>query len=234
MSEIFKMLDSFFNKKVKNIHLLHIGKTGGTSLIKMIESISTTNYKIIVHSHDYNFKDVPKNEKVIFFLRKPHDRFVSGFYSRKRMGKPTYNVPYNAEEKWAFDTFESPNKLAEALSDKNEVVRLNAIRAMCGIRHVNAHFSDWLISKEYLEKRKKNIFYIGFQETFSADFKALYEKLTRSEFKGLVCEEHKNFPNSTNLSKKAYENLSEWYKNDIILYDYCQMISKKAINVQQK
>jgi|TARA_R100000479_G_scaffold33554_3_gene14213 hypothetical protein len=222
------MITSFFKKEPLNVHLLHIGKTGGTSLIKTFENYQTKKYKFIAHTHNYTFKDVPKNEKVVFFLRAPHDRFVSGFFSRKRKGQPTYNVPYNAEEEWAFKIFETPNTLAEALSDDDKQMREMAKRAMYGIRHVNTHFSDWLVSRDYLQLRRKNIFYIGFQETFDSDLKALFRKLTKSEFKDTVKHIHKNSANSIRLSEEGIQNLSDWYKSDFDLYDYCVEISRET------
>ena len=136
------MFRNIFRKKPTNIHLLHIGKTGGTSIIVMFKKFKSKKYNLIIHGHQFNLEQIPAGEQFVFFLRRPLDRFVSGFFSRKREGRPRYDVPYNEEEKFAFDVFETPNSLAEALSSEDESTKSNAIRAMNGIRHVNTHFSD--------------------------------------------------------------------------------------------
>lgn len=215
-----------FRKKKKAVHLLHIGKTGGTSLISTFKDLSTSKFNFITHPHQFKFKDIPKGEKAVFFLRNPADRFVSGFYSRKRKGQPTYDVPWNAEEEIAFNAFDTPDSLASALSSTDSNLKETAVKAMQGIRHVNTYFSDWLVGIDYLEKRKKDIFYIGFQETFDGDLRRLYKKLTRLDWNTSVAEEHINRTSvDKNLSDESIKNLARWYKNDIALYQYCKTVS---------
>lgn len=220
----------FLLKKEKTIHLLHIGKTGGTSLTSAFKDLQTPKYNFLTHfGHDHSFKEVPKNELVVFFLRNPLTRFVSGFYSRKRKGQPRYNVPWSAEEELAFNHFETPDALGTALSSANEQEKETAIEAMKGIGHVNTHFKDWLINIDYLKTRQKDIFYIGFQETFDSDFRGLYKKLTRLELETEILKEHVNPPgDDKNLSDKARMNLEQWFKNDIELYIYCSQIAKEV------
>jgi hypothetical protein len=216
----------FFKKKV--IHFLHIGKTGGTTLTKMLDTHKFRKFKIKIHSHDFKFTDVTGDELIIFFLRNPIDRFVSGFYSRKRMGKPVYNVPWNKDEIKAFEAFETPNELAEMLCSDEDSLKKKAEDAMKGIRHVNTHFKDWLIDEEYLIKHKNQIFYIGYQETFNSDVKKLYKKLTKNTYSKDIAKEHQARGKSDKfLSEKAIRNLKEWYEHDFKLFQFCQTLSKK-------
>ena len=223
------MLNRFFNKRPKTIHLLHIGKTGGTSLTNMLQDIESKKYIIKIHPHEFSLKEVPKEDAAVFFLRYPLDRFVSGFYSRKRKGQPTYNVPWNSAEELAFTLFETPNSLAEALSSDDEAIKTDAIKAMKGIRHVNSHFKDWLVETDYLKSHQKQLFFIGFQEHFNEDVKTLYQKLTGKTWNQEVIKSHQtSLSEDKNLSELAKENLSNWYREDLNLYQFCKTLSQKV------
>ncbi len=124
---------NLFKTKKTQIHFLHIGKTGGTSLNSLISSIDNYNSNFKYHDHSFTLKNVPKNDLAIFFLRNPIDRFISAFYSRLREGKPKYDVPWNEKEKKAFQRFKTPNELALALSSTNSSLYLDALDAMSNL-----------------------------------------------------------------------------------------------------
>ncbi len=220
----------FFKKKKKNIHLLHIGKTGGTSIITAFEKFSSLKYNFYTHfGHAHSFKDVPENDMIVFFLRDPLTRFISGFYSRKRKGQPRYNVPWNSEEEVAFNRFETPDDLGTALSSNDAKTKEAAIRAMKGIAHVKTYLQDWLVDVDYLKSRKNDIFFIGFQESFDSDFRGLYKKLTGSQYEDVILREHVN-PDvgHKKLSDKARNNLELWFDHDMKLYNYCSQKAKEV------
>ena len=75
-------------KKQEVVHILHIRKTGGSAVKESLGPYTMTDkFRIKLHGHSFTLKDVPKGEKVVFFLRDPFTRFVSGFYSRKRKNR---------------------------------------------------------------------------------------------------------------------------------------------------
>ena len=76
----------------RNVHLLHIGKTGGTA-VKAAVRQSDANGSLLIHPHEVTLRDIAPGDDVIFFVRNPVDRFVSGFFSRKRQGQPGHFVP---------------------------------------------------------------------------------------------------------------------------------------------
>ncbi|MEZ4874061.1 MAG: sulfotransferase family 2 domain-containing protein [Flavobacteriaceae bacterium] len=211
------------------VHFLHIGKTGGTALTQMLKEVHSSRYHFKIHPHEFTLQEVPEGHLAMFFLRNPVDRFVSGFYSRKRKGQPAYDVPWNEAEEKAFHAFETPNALAEALSSDEGKVREQAMDAMKGIRHVNTHFGDWLVSETYLEKHKRQLFYIGFQENFSEDVKQLYKKITRKALKTEIAKSHQAPEKEDKyLSAIAQENLAHWYSEDIQLYQFCKKLAQKV------
>ena len=153
------------------IHFLHIGKTGGTALKHALEK--TARRQVTVHPHQVKLPNIPAGEQVFFFLRDPISRFVSGFISRQRQGRPRYSVPWNESETAAFTRFATPNALAEALSADDRAERIAAEEAMAGIGHVRDSYWDWFISPEYLRSRRGDILFIGQQEHLGDDARVL-------------------------------------------------------------
>ncbi|HDQ41914.1 MAG TPA: hypothetical protein ENN39_12930 [Desulfonatronum sp.] len=155
----------------KIVHFLHIRKTGGTAIKEALQPLTEgEEYSLRLQPHKTRLCDIPIGEKVFFFLRDPVSRFVSGFNSRLRQGKPRYNSPWNEAEQHAFSLFPTANSLAESLSSERDgEERERASWAMKNIRHVNSTYDFWLKSIEYV-KRNDDIIFIGFQESFDEDF----------------------------------------------------------------
>ena len=78
-------------------------------------------------------------------LRDQVNRFVSGFNSRRRRGRPLNNAEWDRNEAVAFAAFPTANDLAEALSVAQDSRRAAAIAAMRGIYHVKSSYADWLV-----------------------------------------------------------------------------------------
>ena len=136
------------------IHFFHIGKTGGTAFKYALKfHLNTAKFLIKLHGHQVTLKDIPVGEKVIFILRDPISRFLSGFYSRKRQGQPKYYVPWRSEEREAFETFSTPQELVTALTSTNDEIRAKAEKAMRSIQHVRNYFFEWFHSESYFQSR---------------------------------------------------------------------------------
>src|SRR5689334_19331398 len=153
-------------------HFIHVGKTGG-SAVKYALAPVAGRFQIVLHPHETTLPDIPVGERVFFFLRDPLTRFVSGFNSRKRCGRPRIFSPWNRAERRAFNRFSTALELARALSSHDSDVVSAAHAAMQGVRHVNSRFLDWFVSPDYLVSRLPDIILIGFQETLQDDFKRL-------------------------------------------------------------
>jgi len=212
------------------VHFLHIGKTGGTTIKEALRhNLITDNYFIKLHHHNFRLKDVPKGHKIIFFLRDPISRFISGFYSRKRMGRPRINNPWCPNEEIAFTQFNTPNELAKCLSSKEKNIKTTAISAMREIDHVKSHFLDWFNDKNYFLSRISDVLYIGFQETLNQDFMNIKKILHLPEFVELPKDEVKSHKNPSHYDKHldydAKQNLRKWYKED---YEFLELCKEKA------
>ncbi|MFT7686029.1 MAG: hypothetical protein ACI9FB_001374 [Candidatus Azotimanducaceae bacterium] len=208
------------------IHLLHIGKTGGTALRYALRDVpDVRNGYLVLHTHNTRLQDIPNGDKVIFFLREPLSRFYSGFYSRKRNGRPRYNSEWSDQEALAFGRFESPMKLLDFAISGCSINRQNATEALETIGHVKDHYTYWLRSVEYLEARKDDILHIGFLDSFSEDFECLKSKL------GLPSEVALPTSSLDAHVNPEYEQpalcpaqqffFDEWFARDIELYQHC-------------
>ena len=226
----FKRKAGNFVRKIlskKPVHLLHIGKTGGSAVKLALEDhLTSGRYSIIFHRHNITFMDIPVRERTIFFLRDPLSRFVSSFYSRQREGRPRYFSPWTEDEKTAFEYFKTPDQLARALSSNDEGEKTRALKAMNSIGHVNTRYWDWFKNPDYCKSRLGDIFFVGFQEQLDEDFDRLKKMLRLPTDVTLPTDEvqaHKN-PRTldTALSEEAASNLKDWYRSDYEFMEFCR------------
>jgi hypothetical protein len=219
----------------RTLHFLHIGKTGGTA-IKHALNIGSSNceYTIQLHRHGFTLPDVPVGDGVIFFLRDPISRFVSGFYSRQRQGQPRGFWAWSPKERDAFERFRTANDLARCISSSDEEQRRMAYRAMKGIQHVRDSYWRWFEGEDYFRSRLSDIFFVGFQETLSDDFEALRAKLGLSDAARLPADDiqaHRNPEGlDTTLDEQAIANLKRWYESDYRFLGLCE----KLLNVRSR
>jgi Sulfotransferase family len=214
------------------VHFLHIGKTGGTAINHALAPYrETARYVIKRHGHNKSLRDIPDGEGVIFFLRNPLTRFTSGFNSRLRRGEPRAHNPWSAAEEEAFSRFDTPNRLATALSSDDDEVRQRARAAMQSIEHVRDSFWKWFESEEYFLSRMEDIFFIGFQENLSQDFETVKLKLGLPQSVTLPSDDVLAHRNPSHLDKtlddRALENLKRWYAEDIKFYVKCKSYAER-------
>jgi hypothetical protein len=211
--------------EIERIHFLHIGKTGGNSIrYALTPYLHCAGRQIVLHPHETTLRDIPVGDRVIFCLRDPVERFVSGFNSRRRMGRPKNNVPWNEAETEAFSAFETPNELAVALSSLEEYKRNQAIKSMNGIGHVKTHYHDWLGSQSYLDLRKNDILWIGWTDRLTTDFDGLKQRLglpLECQLPTDSVQAHKRLEtDTTTLDPVGEENIRQWYQADFALLDF--------------
>lgn len=222
-----KELASYRAHGKRVVHILHIGKTGGTAIKEVLHlHRDTRSHRIELHSHGFTLQDVPAPDEVIFFLRDPIGRFVSAFNSRLREGRPRHYSPWTKGEARAFSIFPTANSLALALSSPDVSRYQEAVRAMRDINHVKQSYFRWLQSEDYLLSRRDAVLMVGFQEDLERDF----EKLKR--LLGLpvgICLPEDDIrahraPPGTNrhLEEPAIRNLQQWYQRDCQLLDMCR------------
>ncbi|HVO49260.1 MAG TPA: sulfotransferase family 2 domain-containing protein [Steroidobacteraceae bacterium] len=214
----------------KRVHFLHIGKTGGTAVKHALNEFgrSSPRYVIVLHPHQTRLRDIPAGEKFFFFLRDPASRFVSGFFSRQRQGRPRYFFPWTQEEQAAFEHFATPNQLAAALSSPDADERTRAQAAMKNIEHVRDSYWTWFENEEYFRSRLPDALFVGFQESLDEDFQTLKSILSLPDRLSLPADSilaHKN-PSGLDVSldEAAIANLKSWYAEDYRFIDLCRRL----------
>jgi hypothetical protein len=238
---------------IQVVHFIHIGKTAGTAIKVAVASKSRLSGSMlrsngrlfIMHGHNFTLAEVSKGEQIFFVVRDPIKRFESGFYSRKRMGKPRNYNPWTEAEKASFTQFETTDELAQALNHEDSNVKAKAEAAMRSIGHVNSSYWNWFISKEILDKNLDKILVVLCQENLDADY-----ELFRKEFKvdsgDLPKDEVSSHRNpsggSSRLSSKSIENLMKWYARDyeflevlfdrgLLKFSYTKLASRETANL---
>jgi len=217
-----RCIDKIAGRQV--IHFLHIGKTGGSAIKSALRRKNKTRqYVIALHSHKFRLRDCPDGEKVIFCVREPLQRFISGFYSRQRQGQPLYHVPWSEEEAAAFHHFETPNELALGLSANDPEIKKKAIAAMQSIQHVKNSYWDWFENEAYFVGRIADILLVCEQEKLNNDFARLKKMIGLPDNVALPKNSDKAHINPKNLDKKLDEqaviNLEQWYAKDYAFLD---------------
>ena len=217
------------------VHFLHIGKTGGTTFKDTMERArqrckgeTRQVYTVRLHNHGTSLRDIPNGERFFFFLRDPVSRFVSGFNSRRRWGRPRYFIPWSPQELNAFRRFATPDRLACALSSPDADERAAARAAMRSIRHVGDGYWKWFASEAYFLTRIADLFFIGFQPDLAADLEILTSKLGLPESLSLPDDRvrsHRGPPNlDATLSETALANLNAWYAEDFRFLALCERV----------
>jgi hypothetical protein len=228
-SRLLRIYDRLCGRRA--VHLIHIGKTGGTALKHVLKTHSLTpRYRIVLHNHACTLRDVPAGDGVIFFLRDPISRFVSGFYSRMRQGRPRYFYPWSDAEAAAFARFQTPNQLALALGSADAALKEAAVAAMGAIQHVRSSYWDWFENESYFWSRRDDILFVGFQESLAADFENLKDLLGLPDSAALPGEEAAMHRNPAELDRRldpqALANLSQWYRLDYAFIDLCRSLGE--------
>jgi hypothetical protein len=216
------------------VHFIHIGKTGGTSIIAGLKIESSPNlgrkYVVFSHFHDFGLKDVGRGEKIFFCVRDPIEKFISGFYSRQRKGRPRYSKEWSIGEQHAFERFSTPNQLALALSSDNQEDRNEAVLAMKTIVHVSASYWDWFVDEKYFESRLGDVLFVCQIERLDSDFEKLKQLLRLPSGLSLPKNEVERHENPKGLDKhlddRAVQNLKKWYERD---YQFIECLKKNGL-----
>jgi sulfotransferase famil protein len=210
---------------MRDIHYLHIGKTAGTQIKNIITQINQTNHNchITAHPHHIQLRHLKSGYEYFFSIRSPLTRFVSGFYSRKRKGRPRYNREWSDHERRCFTIFQHANELAEALFEDNNA-GLQAFSAIKSIEHCAYNQSDFFNSMGFIFEIRQPTAIIR-QEFFIEDTRnfcnVLGLDLSVSISDDPMVVHANEYAGCPPLSDKAIRNLREWYRQDFDFYGHC-------------
>ena len=210
------------------VYVLHIGKTGGTflkTIIKDPTSFAAEPVLFVPFGHNIRHEHLPEGARFLFATRDPVRRFTSGFYSRKRKGRPATFREWTKGEAAAFGRFDSANALAEALSAPEAGTRAAAADAMAAIKHVGQPHTHWFADRARLARdiaagRAMRIR----QEHLNGDLGAILGRLDCALRPGLIDglgTLHANtYDAGAELSETALANLRRHYADDYAFLDW--------------
>ena len=215
------------------VHFVHIGKTGGTAIKHVLRPLfraetETALGKVILHKgHTFKLADVPRADKAIFCVRDPLSLYVSAFHSRLRKGQPKFYFEWSPAEAAAFERFPTPQSLAEGLGSDDDEVRKAAEQAMKAIQHIRG-IRRFLQSPEHVMEHRKQIAYIGRQETLDDDWKrirALLELPEDIELPSDPKKSHRRQPSAEPaLDPQAEAILRRYYTPDYEIIAACDRL----------
>jgi hypothetical protein len=213
------------NYNPEDIVFLHIGKNAGTQIMHVARQLGEAGISIKSFGHRFKLSDLPREIKYFFSIRNPANRFISGFYSRKRKGMPRIYSEWSEHETIAFKRFEHANELAEDLFAEGSR-GIFARQAIKSISHTGMQQIDWLHGCAYLDIRPPLT--IIRQELFNKDMQRLLDFLNVghdiSNFltKDKIEAHRNNYDEAPPLSDVAIANLEKWYIQDYLFYDMCE------------
>jgi hypothetical protein len=210
---------------MRDIHYLHIGKTAGTQIKSIITQINQTTHKfrITAHPHHIQLRHINLSHEYFFSIRSPTTRFLSGFYSRKRKGRPRYNREWSDHERRSFAIFQHANELAESLFEDSSM-GLQAFCAMKSIQHCAYNQCDFFNTLGFIFEIREPIAIIR-QEFFKQDIE-WFCSVIGLDFSVSISDNHivvhaNEYAGCPPLSEKALRNLRDWYRQDFEFYSHC-------------
>ena len=151
--------------------LLHIGKTGGTSLARAVEEARATSdghrsgslpIKLTHKGSRSAMRDRNLDRCAFAFVfRDPVERYASAFLETLRQGRPHRSlgkVPWSAGVSAAYRWFAEPNDLFEALSSRDDRVLSAAVTAFHEIPLLRMDHVWTLGTREEFAKSERRIY----------------------------------------------------------------------------
>ncbi len=209
------------------LHFLNMGRSSIPSLKNFLSQLYSSKYELIFHDQSKALREIPFGEKICCIYRDPVQRFISGFYSRKMLGQPLFDVPWTEQEKVTFSHFDTPDQLAKALGSDNPQKKEHGLFAMKNTGFLNKNYGWWLGDKSLLDKRKEDFLLIGDVSDITnilSKLSTLLDIKVEQEFVDL--DEREVAEQDFGLSGDALSNLKSWYKEDYELLRYLQELKK--------
>lgn len=147
--------------RIQSIGFLHIPKTGGSGLSEFGRKLVGQGHKFpLILGHEWTAAEALKRfpeMKLAFIIRDPLERFVSGFNSRLRMGRPRNNNLWTLGEAVSFSFFDSASAMLGGLDSPDERIKSAALFALQHISHLKHGYQHYFKSREFVARHADRI-----------------------------------------------------------------------------
>lgn len=212
--------------------ILHVGKTGGSSIGKLLKTVRAQgeSYPVSLLRHKKTLQGMLKQSPKLnigFVVRDPADRFVSGFNSRMRAGRPAHTkYTWSAEEAAAYSYFPTANDLAEALLSTDERLLSAAQFSMQAINHLRRGYEFHLGSVRTIQKYQASIYAVCDLKQLDSQIYRFLEPagVSKETIDANFARRHeapKEQKKASVLSDLARENLKTYWATEYEIYQYC-------------
>ena len=159
------------------VGFLHLPKTGGSGIVSLGRKLVKDGQPFpVCFSHVWSFADVreryPKM-RVTVVVRDPLERVISGFNSRLRQGRPTYNRPWRTAEAAAFAHFPEVERYLDALLADDEWSLSACAFAHRHVAHLRWNYRFYFRNAEAVRAGADRIALVGRIEATDAFIAAL-------------------------------------------------------------
>ena len=231
-------LDIFSGLYRERYSFIHIGKTAGNT-VKSIASDVNHNYnkKLHIYPHNCDLKNILRfrKDRISFILRDPAERFISGFYSRMRNGRPLNNRLWSLKEAISYLYFPDANKLCEALGDDDERLYSAALYAINSIQHLKRGYSFYFQSVDMIKKYEDRFYAIVPFDKLHDYMHEIFSPLgVPQDFVEKNMQKYHAAPVETarrtaELTQAARENLRSFLQQDYEIYEYLKLCSSRKL-----
>lgn len=222
-------------KKLPETVFLHIGKTGGTTLKRLIIKIQKRDKvekKAVYLTHGAALENVfavHPDLKIACIIRDPISRFVSGFNSRLRAGRPSHDRRWTPAEASAFSYFPTAESLAIAFSSDDARLQSAAMFAMNAIAHLRRDYAHHFSSAEYVRSNADRFSLVVPIDQLNEQLPTLLTALgVRYQEEDLDFKREHVAPKElrSDLSEEARKNLRSVLSQDYEIYNELMSISQ--------
>ena len=133
-----------------SLHFMHVPRTGGTSLRKLVEAMEVPSDEITLHHHGTKVCHIQNAEWFILF-RDPISRLDSSLRQIARDKKNDKTRMQKRVIRWQIKNYPTLNDINEAISCKNPVVRFRGWLAMNSGGQMTEPLSAWVSVAEILD-----------------------------------------------------------------------------------
>ena len=157
-------------EQIRNGHsprlgFLHIPKTGGSGVNEYGRQLVARGYRFpCIFGHGWKVEDILEEfpeMRLCFILRDPLSKMISGFNSRLRQGRPTYNSLWSPAEAAAFAILPSTRHLLDAILSDDEFLQSALAYAKRHIRHLRWNYAFYFKDVAAVNARRNHFEVIG-------------------------------------------------------------------------